>query len=887
MARFIINGTTGAPLGQTGTAGDDLFVTTGTAGLLVPGQAQEGGAGLDHLVIRNAALVPITDAAFAGLTGFEVLRLQAPSFVTDFNVTLGGLAAAAFGNAIDLRLAGAQALVDASALTSATTFHLVGSIASDTLTGGAGADTMRGGFGNDGLTGGAGDDDLRGDDGRDTLNGGEGQDKLQGGAGIDLLRGGGGDDRLFGGVGADTLDGGAGNDRLQGDAGADTFILSDGIDRVMDFVDGEDLLDVSAFGITGIEALLAVASEVANGLRLEVAPGSRTLLIGATLAELDASDFVFAAEIPVTIVEDRSFVAEPGNSIIRTLYTDEDDVAGTSLADVVTRSGSVTGGAGAAGGEGVSGGADGLETYIFGSPLDTRSVADGEDGAGGNGGEAGGNATVRASGYDVALGNPGSPLRDAASLEITALAGGGGSGGAGEAGGDSAFESDLTVVEDGSGLVVDGVADTTGSGGAGGGGGSGGPGGAALAELVDYGSSATAAMDVTLVLEATGGAGASGGAGGAGGIGAFDADLTDGRDGGEGGAGGAGGRGGDATARAKDILGLASTDMGWTIVARATGGAGGVGGAGGTPGTNQTSVTEEVTGGAEPFFVTNIDTGRDIGGNGRKGGNGGDARAEISDVNLDPAGDDPSVNLIRLEAAATGGAGGAGGLASTEIGIDEAAEGGGITTTSHAGVAGLDGVAGARGSATIAFLNNTVVLSGGEDTLQLAAYFDGGVHVLAFSGNTFIGGSGDDALDLTGFHGFGARVDVAAGTLSFDGGPANAMFEFEDFYGTENADTFIDGAGAQVYFGGSGADVFIFAPGHSQDSLQDFTQGQDLMDLSAFGYAGFEDLDIAYGGGGTGSSPAFAVVTTSGGSGISITFNVVTGGTLTAADFVL
>jgi Tol biopolymer transport system component len=74
---------------------------------------------------------------------------------------------------------------------------LVGSPASETLVGTAGADMAKGLGGNDTLTLGAGNDIGRGGPGNDLITGGAGADLLLGGPGHDLLRGRAGRDRIF------------------------------------------------------------------------------------------------------------------------------------------------------------------------------------------------------------------------------------------------------------------------------------------------------------------------------------------------------------------------------------------------------------------------------------------------------------------------------------------------------------------------------------------------------------------------------------------------------------------------------------------------------------------------------------------------------------------
>jgi serralysin len=113
---------------------------------------------------------------------------------------------------------------------------------------------------------GSGSDRVRGGDGDDLLIGGYGDDRLIGGnltsqrGDDDQLFGGVGDDILIGRAGDDLLTGGLGVDRLWGGTGEDTFVLAqyarlnDGNvvqdhseDRILDFEDGLDRIDVTAW----------------------------------------------------------------------------------------------------------------------------------------------------------------------------------------------------------------------------------------------------------------------------------------------------------------------------------------------------------------------------------------------------------------------------------------------------------------------------------------------------------------------------------------------------------------------------------------------------------------------------------------------------------------
>ena len=171
---------------------------------------------------------------------------------------------------------------------------LIGLAGADVLDGGAGADHIYGGRGNDTIAGGTSADVLRGNLGDDTLNGGRHNDKLFGGGGNDTLNGGRDNDYLSGENGDDILNGGAGNDNMTGGAGADTFVFEEdsaaNYDRVKDFENGVDKIDLSSFNFGSFADVQALASNIASGLKLNFGSGNVLLLEGFTLADFDASD---------------------------------------------------------------------------------------------------------------------------------------------------------------------------------------------------------------------------------------------------------------------------------------------------------------------------------------------------------------------------------------------------------------------------------------------------------------------------------------------------------------------------------------------------------------------------------------------------------------------
>ena len=225
-----------------------------------------------------------------------------------------------------------------------------------TILAGAGDDYIYAGAGDDNIEGGAGRDVIRDGEGDDTVNGGAGRDYFYAGDGADAYEGGGterdellyttstsgltidmtnaanstgiaaGDtfsnieflygsefddviimdaQRAFGRGGNDTLQDAAGHQTFNGGSGNDTFafVAGDGHqDRVEDFTIGEDILDLSAWGVTSLNDVGFDIYERVNGqgqlqgdLIVEFNGESIQLqgLTQADIAGLDASHFVF------------------------------------------------------------------------------------------------------------------------------------------------------------------------------------------------------------------------------------------------------------------------------------------------------------------------------------------------------------------------------------------------------------------------------------------------------------------------------------------------------------------------------------------------------------------------------------------------------------------
>ncbi|MEM7365953.1 MAG: calcium-binding protein [Pseudomonadota bacterium] len=110
---------------------------------------------------------------------------------------------------------------------------------------------------------------------------------IQGNVGNNFMIGSGVDDRLDGNAGDDTLFGAEGNDILEGGSGVDTFAASEGTDVILDFVDGEDIIDLTLLFLDFNDL---VAQQLGQDVSLNHAFG--TLIVkNADIGDITASDF--------------------------------------------------------------------------------------------------------------------------------------------------------------------------------------------------------------------------------------------------------------------------------------------------------------------------------------------------------------------------------------------------------------------------------------------------------------------------------------------------------------------------------------------------------------------------------------------------------------------
>ena len=256
----------------------------------------------------------ITYRPFLGYTGVESVKY----WVTDGlgNYTEGWLTVTVTAPIVDMvGTAGADSIAGDDLANSIT-----GLAGADTLSGGDGDDTINGNQGHDTIEGNAGADVLFGASGDDTVLGGKDEDLIKGGGGKDALSGQGADDRIFGGAGNDelyggagddVLSGGAGNDRLKGGDGRDRLIggtgddtlvggngldrfvfnTGDGDDKIVNFEDGLDLINLKRTGETFAD--LTITDTAGGDVLIEYGVDD-TILVEDAAGLIDRDDFLLS-----------------------------------------------------------------------------------------------------------------------------------------------------------------------------------------------------------------------------------------------------------------------------------------------------------------------------------------------------------------------------------------------------------------------------------------------------------------------------------------------------------------------------------------------------------------------------------------------------------------
>lgn len=273
--------------------------------------------------------------------------------------------------------------------------RIYGGDGNDILNGGSGNDRIFGGDGTNTINGDAGNDTLFGGSGADAFDGGEGVDRVlystatsgvhvflsMGGStgdgdafldtftnveniygthfndiivgdgdanllvgldGNDQINGDDGNDRLIGGDGSDRLEGGNGNDTLVGQAGSDTFVFSGsfasninfGIDRIIDFTDGVDIIEFESVSLVMSFDFLTL-EQVGNDVHItedesETGVISQWIVVvkNSLIADFSSADFTFtSSQEPLY---DKDIVQDPLAELIADVQnTDESATYGS------------------------------------------------------------------------------------------------------------------------------------------------------------------------------------------------------------------------------------------------------------------------------------------------------------------------------------------------------------------------------------------------------------------------------------------------------------------------------------------------------------------------------------------------------------------------------
>ena len=415
----------------TGGEGNDLLEGGGDNDTLEGENGHDtldGGAGNDRLTGGNG----VDTYVFAGdngqdrITAFGFgadlidLRAYGLSSLDDFVIEQSGPDTVIFGydnvektktgNTITLENVDASALGPEDFILDPNANVILGTDNPDNITGTAGPDvikalgekdTVDGGGGDDVIDGGADDDIIDGGTGNDVLAGGGADDTLDGGGGNDTLRGDGGNDKLIGGDGLDTLEGGGGNDELDGGNGVDTYVFAgaNGADTITAFANGADLIDLSAYGLSGLNDFVieqAGDDTVISGYNGE---GNNITLKNFQSSDLGPEDFILDPNANVIVGTLGDDTITPGgnsdgvtggepsdaNDIIKALGGN-DTVEGGGGNDVIDGSGGNDTLDGGAGNDALAGGngSDMLEGGADNDVLRGGGGADTLNGGGGN-----------------------------------------------------------------------------------------------------------------------------------------------------------------------------------------------------------------------------------------------------------------------------------------------------------------------------------------------------------------------------------------------------------------------------------------------------------------------------------------------------------------------
>jgi Ca2+-binding RTX toxin-like protein len=152
--------------------------------------------------------------------------------------------------------------------------------------------------------------------------------------------------------------------------------------------------------------------------------------------------------------------------------------------------------------------------------------------------------------------------------------------------------------------------------------------------------------------------------------------------------------------------------------------------------------------------------------------------------------------------------------------------------------------------------SNTLDGGGGGDTLQGGAGND--VYYVRNAGDVIVENAGEGTADTvlaTVSYTLNANAQVerlaAADSnqttaINLTGNAYSHLIQGNNganvLTGGSGADTLMGYGGNDTLFGGGGADKFVFAHGTGQDIIGDFVAGTDKIDLTAIGFASYQDV---------------------------------------------
>ena len=151
-------------------------------------------------------------------------------------------------------------------------------------------------------------------------------------------------------------------------------------------------------------------------------------------------------------------------------------------------------------------------------------------------------------------------------------------------------------------------------------------------------------------------------------------------------------------------------------------------------------------------------------------------------------------------------------------------------------------------SSFVGSVSNRISGGDGADTIRGGSAI-GGPGPAAY--NHLSGDKGDDLI-IGGTADYGHVPNVLSGgdgndTLVAGAGPSEWGYGTvtNSLSGDAGNDRLISDNADDQMWGGEGYDIFVFGPNNGQDTINDFEQGCDLIDLVAMGLSGLADLTIS------------------------------------------